>query len=319
MPVSAEIKPLANYDILAEAAQIVEQVEKPMSLDYGAFIQVLQKSGNTISYVSYALPREISRAMLANMVTGVLYEDLEDRQEINPIPIADGDLPVLARPGIHLNTIDRLVSVPRMILQTDHPDQESRSMTKYYATQEKIRQELPQIKKHHIDAVFRHKPDMKVADGGHIYHGEYTFTPEGDVVGLNLEGSKTFSLLQLARDTDTRVQMETVVAIFRNYENVTVVLADKTNNVIDCAEGCSKYFEMKEKQIKEKGYFDPAQAMLEENQQKLNPYQRDLVAPGLLGRAAQELLCGACGKATCVCLKPGVEKQKEISKKKVGQ
>ena len=244
MPRLTEARPpvLQPRELQSLSRKEVEQ--EVMSPDYGAFIQVMQKRGRNISYISYALPRGISDVMLDQMMTAILYPEPHFQGDVLPSRFSDPDLPLLHRPGLDITAIDRMVSVPRMVLDTFHDDPESRSMKKYYDNQPKIQRELPGIKRQFVESLFSPSPEAKVADGIHIYHGAYEYV-NGEVIGLNLAGTERFNLLSLPNDQGHQDQMNALVALLGSHENITFVLADKTKTVADCAARCAKFFEQK--------------------------------------------------------------------------
>jgi len=257
---------------------------EPMNPDYGAFIQVLQKRGNSISYVSYPLPRGITDGMVDEMVTGILYPEPHFKGDVQLTRLSDANLPLMHRPGVHIDAVDRLVSVPRTVLEEQHPEQDSHSMKKYDSNYRKIVDQLPGVKDRFVKSLHE-DPKAKVADGGQIFHGAYKFT-DGNVIGLNLEGTQLFNLVDLPNDEGHQDQMNELVDIFRNNEDVTVVLVDKTKTVADCAASCSRFFEMKEAN---------GEATLE----NLTSYQKNVITPQLHG--GEKSTCSKCKHALTEC------------------
>lgn len=294
----------------------IKEVKETCSPEYGAFIQVLQKRGNNISYVSYGLPKEISPEMLERMMTGILYPEPHFQDDVRTTKFANGDLQVLARPGMHVDALDRILTVPRAVLASDHPNHESYSMMQYYKRYEHMQKELPAIRKKHTDAVSASVAQAAVADGIHIHQGAYEW--ENDTaVGWNLQKTQRFDLLKLAADPEHQEQAEAIIGNFRDHKIVTLVVVDKTKTVGDCDASCSKYFEMKAKlAARNGGYYDPAEAQMLAQYEKIQlTSQQEHMAANMYGGKARELVCDLCGHVTCECFKPWAAEAKETKEK----
>jgi hypothetical protein len=222
-----------------------ETKEGEKSREYGAFFQVIQKVGNNISYTSRPLPRDITPEMLQRMMVKTLYPENEEEGQSRLKTFSEGKLGILSKPGINLDAVDRAQGVARSVLDLEHPDKESESMQVYYAREPLIAQELPDIKQKMIRNLFSSKPKAEVADGKHIFFGAYKYE-DGDIRGLNLEGTQEFSLLDLPTTDEHREQMKMLIKEAGEHENATWILVDSGPTVGDCAEACARFFEMKE-------------------------------------------------------------------------
>ncbi len=276
---------------------------EPMSPDYGAFIQIIQKQGNNISYISYPLPRDISHEMTDKMMTGILNPEDPYAQ---PTSFANGDLKVLAQPGLNMDVLDRLISVPRNVLTSDHPDHESQSMVKYYNTLPSLFEEAPTIQNNHFESLFADTPRAKVADGGHIYQGAYEYQ-DGEVLGWDMGKTRKFNLLELPKDEAHKEQVGEIVRQCRENVDVTMVIVDQGPTVADCAASCARFFELKEAEA----------AQISHSLPSLEPYQRLVVGPALFGNVERKIeKCDVCGgnKKEYKCICKGKKDKKEEKK-----
>ncbi len=292
MPTAEMIRPTTE-----DPNKIENELTCEKSAEYGAFIQVLQKSGNNISYITYGLPRDIPRESLGRMAVNILYPEPEMGAEIKTASFSNGDLHVLSRPGFNINAADRLLTVPRSVLASDHSDHESESMLAYFDRYQKMIQEMGGIKKEFIDTLFSSNPQQKVADGKHIYHGAYEWK-NGSAYGLNLTGDKEFNIVDLPTTEGHRKQMGEVIKAFSENENVTIVLADGGPTVGDCFASCSRFFEMKAGEVQDSSSFGKNEL------QSVDTYQLLQVGPSIFGaEKMKQTLCDKCSehKSKCQC------------------
>lgn len=267
--------------------------------DFGAFLQVLQKIGPNISYVTYGLPKDIAPSMLSQMMTGILYPEDHFRGDARPQEFAGGDLQILARPGIHIDAIDRMLVIPKGIIDANvavgNQEPSSKSMLRYRERYGKMQEELGGIKENFLNTLFAAKAEAKVADGVHIYDGAYKFDSEtGNVLGWDLFKTREFDLRELPNDEGHVLQIDNLVELLQKHDNVIIVLTDKSKTVGDCFGSCSQFFEMKEQE----GI-------------NIDQYTMFVIAPSIFGGEQLKKLagqCSQCGESSwgCDCKKQEV-------------
>lgn len=270
--------------------------EEVQNLEYGAFFQVIQKIGDNIDFITYAMPRGITHEMMRRMSVETLYPEKHFQGDIMPQTFENGDLSMLVRSGVHLGTLDCMLTVAQKIIVAEHKDFDSVSMKKYAQNYPKMVAELPTVKARFLANLFAAKPEAEVANGIHIYHGAYEYKPEtGKVIGWNLDKTKQFDIADLARDIGHKEQLAALVQALQQQENVTVVLTDQSGSVADCAASCSKFFELKEKL----GF--TIQSAVDVIKQYFPSFQASYLLPLLFSQERSAKQCQQCKEKESVC------------------
>lgn len=207
--------------------------------EYGAFIQILVKDGDNISYRSLGLPRGTTPEMVQKMMKRTL------DPEAAPKTFDDGKLVVLAQTDTNreINVADRMVEAAFAVVREDHPDQKDASVQKFYEKYPLIKEELRKNGSRfgeYLDG----PAQARVADGVHIHHGSFMMKDK-TVIGPDING-ELWDLSTIAQDQGHKDQMGEVVSLFVNNKKVTAMVGDTSATVGKCFEACADYYEWKE-------------------------------------------------------------------------
>lgn len=210
--------------------------------EYGAFIQILVKDGDNISYRSLGLPRGTTPEMVQKMMKITL------DPEATPKTFDDGKLAVLSRTDMdgEIDVADCMVEAAFQVIRDDHPDQNDSSVRKFYEKYPLIKKELRETGSR-FGEYLKGSARARVADGRHVHHGSYMMEGE-TATGLDING-QPWDITTIARDPGHQDLMGEVVSIFKNNKKVVVFVGDTSGSVGECKEACSDYYEWREEGI----------------------------------------------------------------------
>lgn len=253
--------------------------------EYGAFIQILVKDGDNISYRSLGLPRGTTPEMVQKMMKLTL------DPEATPKTFDDRKLAILSRTDMdgEIDAADRMIEAAFQVVREDHPDQNDSSVRKFYEKYPLIKRELQETGGR-FGEYLKGPAKARVADGRHIHHGSYMMEGE-TATGLDING-QSWDIATIARDQGHKDQMGEVVSLFKNNKKVVVMVGDNSTSVGECKEACADYYEWKE------GAHHGS--LMQEAYSSTTTRSVD-VFNGYISKYDMSKLCSTCYKEECVC------------------
>lgn len=204
----------------------VQEIEP--SQEFGAFIQVFVKRGNTIGCLSYPLPAGITTDRAAMMLTTILYPDTPAESD-SQYASSDGELLFLKRPGVHKDAVERFLKVPEVFLGV--------------AQKDRWQEFMGEVGDNFWQSVGGARFESAQNSPGKLLYDFSYQVKNGRVIGLGVNGQEV-QLSQLAMPGYEEHQKMLVAleqALLTEGE-VTIINFDKSATVSAC---CAKFFKAK--------------------------------------------------------------------------